>query len=120
MYAQHMCILYTCQLEACALVTFYTVSPVHNLLGQPSYVVNGRKISELISQQITKNFNKIVINNKKLLVQSFLTENQSENNKIRTMTFLLNGRDFSSTGHHSRDVTNRDHSYHVPQNAYRQ
>ena len=43
-------------------------------------------------------------NNKKLLVQSFLTENQSENNKIRMMTSLLNARDFSSTVHHSRDV----------------
>ena len=30
-------------------------------------------------------------NNEKLLVQSFLTEKQSENNKIRTMTSLSNG-----------------------------
>ena len=44
-------------------------------------------------------------NNKKLLVQSFLTENQSENNKIRTMASLLNAREFSSTVHHFRDVT---------------
>ena len=29
------------KLEACATVTFYTVSLVHDLLGQPSYVISG-------------------------------------------------------------------------------
>ena len=41
----------------------------------------------------------------KLLVQRFLTENQSENNKIRTMTSLLNVGEITSAAHHSRDVT---------------
>ena len=43
-------------------------------------------------------------NKKKLLVQRFLTENQSENNKIRTMTSLLSVGEITSTVHHSRDV----------------
>ena len=64
-------------------------------------------------------------NNEKLLVQSFLTEKQSENNKIRTMTSLSNVRDPSSTVHHFRDVTgsvclclSAEHLKNAPDNLF--
>ena len=40
------------------------------------------------------NLTMILTNDKKLMAQSFLTEYESKNNKIRTMTSLLNARDF--------------------------
>ena len=38
-YTQNMCMQYACKLEACILNSFYTASTVHDLLGQPSYMI---------------------------------------------------------------------------------
>ena len=58
-----------------------------------TFAENGGKFSELISQQITSNFNNNSDQQKEIIGPKVSDRKSEWNNKIRTMTSLLNVRD---------------------------
>ena len=90
-----------------------------------TYAVNGGKFSELISKQITSNFNNNSDQQKEIIGPKVSDRKSEWNNKIRTMTSLSNVRDphrpstIPVTSHVTRYITLNDELENVQKRAAR-